>query len=393
MDFSAEELLIIETRRVTDILTANEDGMTLHELQEAYQDKYSYELKHFQSEFTQLSSFLKYRCNADVSEDFVQAKMSQGLQKNPQSAVQVLSRPQFSQFHGFGEQNKGVEYRVWRYEVQSTINGSLYSEEVIAEQIRKSLQGEAKTKLIGFNPEAGAESLLEMLDQFYSDAESVTGDELLAEAYNLRQQDNEEVVAFASRLDNQVRLAKLRKCELLPDDNAVEKHLRILFWAGLRPGIKDKARHKKDQCKTFGELITAARYGEKEANNSTQAPKRVARSNPVQQVPQGTQDKKPSWVNEMCTSFSREVREVLKEGIQKKEVVNHIKPNEGQSNNANYIRYSEYLNEDGKPKERQPVRCYRCGQIGHIQVGCRNKPLPSRQGNEQRPPSRGGQRS
>ncbi|KAK3733491.1 hypothetical protein QZH41_019393, partial [Actinostola sp. cb2023] len=220
-------------------------------------------------------------------------------------------------------------------------------------------------------------------------AESVTGDELLAEAYNLRQQDNEEVAAFASRLDNQVILTKLRQCELLPDDNAVDKHLRILFWAGLRQGIKDKARHKKDQCKTFGELITAARYGEKEANNSTQAPKRVSRSNPVQQVPQGTQDKKPSWVNEMCTSFSREVREVLKEGIQKKEVVNHNKPNEGQSNNANYSRYSEYLNEDGKPKKRQPVRCYRCGQIGHIQVGCRNKPLPSRQGNEQRPPNKG----
>ncbi|KAK3740127.1 hypothetical protein QZH41_010106, partial [Actinostola sp. cb2023] len=73
-------------------------------------------------------------------------------------------------------------------------------------------------------------------------------------------------------------------CELLPDDNAVDKHLRILFWAGLRQGIKDKARHKKDQCKTFGELITAARYGEKEANNSTQAPKRVSRSNPVQQL-------------------------------------------------------------------------------------------------------------
>ncbi|KAK3732649.1 hypothetical protein QZH41_001445 [Actinostola sp. cb2023] len=148
-----------------------------------------------------------------------------------------------------------------------------------------------------------------MLDQFYSDAESVTGDELLAEAYNLRQQDNEEVAAFASRLDNQVRLTKLRQCELLPDDNAVDKHLRILFWAGLRQGIKDKARHKKDQYKTFGELITAARYGEKEANNSTQDPS---------ESPGQTQ----------CNS--REVREVLKEGIQKKEVVNHIKPNEAE---------------------------------------------------------------
>ena len=38
----------------------------------------------------------------------------------------------------------------------------------------------------------------------------VTGDEMLAEAYKWKQGAQEEVAAFASRLDNQVRKAKVR---------------------------------------------------------------------------------------------------------------------------------------------------------------------------------------
>ena len=70
----------------------------------------------------------------------------------------------------------------------------------------------------------------------------------------------EEVSAFASRLDNQLRKAKEKGTELLPDDTALDRHLRLLFWEGLKSSIKDKARHKKDECKTFGELISAARW-------------------------------------------------------------------------------------------------------------------------------------
>lgn len=81
-------------------------------------------------------------------------------------------------------------------------------------------------------------------DEFYSDVGAATGDELLTEAYQLKQGENEEVAAFASRLDNRVRWAKRRETYLLPDDEAVERQLRMLFWGGLKESIKDKARHK-----------------------------------------------------------------------------------------------------------------------------------------------------
>ena len=149
-------------------------------------------------------------------------------------------------------------------DLKSTVKGALYPGEVILEQIRRLLQAEAKTKLVGLGPEVSCESLLEKLDRFYSDVGAATGDELLTEAYQLKQRETDEVAAFASRLDNRIRWAQRRGTELLPDDDAVERQLRMLFWGGIKEPIKDKARHKKENCKTFAELITAARYGEKE---------------------------------------------------------------------------------------------------------------------------------
>ena len=88
-------------------------------------------------------------------------------------------------------------------DLKSTVKGALYPGEVILEQIRRSLQAEAKTKLVGLGPEVSCESLLEKLDRLYSDVGAAT--ESLTEAYQLKQGETEEVVAFTSRLDNRIR--------------------------------------------------------------------------------------------------------------------------------------------------------------------------------------------
>ena len=172
-------------------------------------------------------------------------------------ALHLVSKPQFSPLFAFsdGDKSKGVPYNVWRFEVDSAVKGALYPSEVILEQIRRSLQAEAETKFVGLGPEVSCESLLEKLDRFYSDVGAATGDELLTETYQFKQRETEEVAAFASRLDNRIRWAQRRGTELLPDDDAVERQLRMLFWGGIKEPIKDKARHKMQKCKTFAELI------------------------------------------------------------------------------------------------------------------------------------------
>ena len=51
----------------------------------------------------------------------------------------------------------------------STIKDVLHSNEILAEQIRRSLQGEAKSKVVGFGTDTTMEDMLPQLDQFYMD--------------------------------------------------------------------------------------------------------------------------------------------------------------------------------------------------------------------------------
>jgi hypothetical protein len=162
----------------------------------------------------------------------------------------------------------------------------------------------------------------------------------------------------------------------------------MLFWGGIKESIKDKARHKKDNCKTFAELITAARYGEKELG-SNQSTRKFARANQAiyqepgqKSLPQPHNDGvKKEWIAEICTAMAKEVREVLKD---------QAKPIDARNvgdEQRDYDRRSR-----GWPTE--VPTCYRCGQAGHIQIGCRNPPLRDERstGNERGPLPRGNQR-
>lgn len=147
----------------------------------------------------------------------------------------------------------------------------------------------------------------------------------------------------------------------------MDKHLRLLFWEGLRDPVKDKARHKKDSCKAFADLISAVHYGEKKAL-SPKAPKPLARSN--QSTMEGdlnASSSSPPWLADVCTAFAREVKEAL----------------ETRSQTPDIARQAN-LRSRGDTRDAQvkwePPTCYRCGQIGHIRRGCRNRPLQD-QGN------------
>ena len=207
--------------------------------------------------------------------------------------------------------------------------------------------------MVGFGSETSISSILQSLDQFYSEEGAAKGGEILTRAYAMKQGECEEVSAFASRLDNQLRKAKEKGTELLTDETALDRHLRLLFWEGLKPSIKDKARHKKDKCKTFGELISAAQYGEREVDLSP-IPTRVVKSQQVTVE----EEKTPKWASEVCAAMVREVQSAL---ASKPTPPPELRPPQG----------DQYA----------PPTCFRCGQVGHIHRGCRNIPQTSPLGN------------
>ena len=220
----------LKKNRVARILQSQKGSVEVEQMVEQYNQSYKPALQKWKSHFVTLEAFLKIGCGAEIrGTRVVLANNSTSIVASPQSSVvRYLTRPQFSFFFGFGDEKcKAVAYRVWRFEVESAIQENLHSHEVIAEQIRKSLQGEAKTKIFGF-------------DQFYGDEGAALGDELVSQAYSFRQQEGGEVSVFASRLDNQIRQAKNHGVELLPGEEAVDRHLRLLLWQGLKESIKDK---------------------------------------------------------------------------------------------------------------------------------------------------------
>jgi len=366
MELSSDEKCAIERDRVVKIVREAGKTLSFEDVSKIYVEKFKSDLKQWKEEFTNFGAFLKYGAGSDVVvvDDSVSLRSSAVSKPGTSSLpVQYLSKPQFSPFFGFSEgeqKHKGVDYRIWRYEVESAVSAGLHSEAVIVEQIRRSLQGEAKSKMVGFGSEASVSSILKLLDQFYSEEGAATGGEILTRAYAMKQGELEEVSAFASRLDNQLRKAKEKGTELLPDDTALDRHLRLLFWEGLKSSIKDKARHKKDECKTFGELISAARYGEREVDLSP-IPKRVVKS----QQAIAEEEKAPKWASEFCAAMAREVKSALASKPTPPAELRHLRDQSGRSQGDQY----------------SPPTCFRCGQVGHIQRGCRNVPYTSPSGN------------
>ena len=140
--------------------------------------------------------------------------------------------------------------------MNSAIQGGLYTSQVIAEQIRRSLQGEAKTKLVGIGADSDPRIILEKLDQFYSDVGAATGDEVLSEAYQIRQRENEEVAA----------LAKIPQKILSDQSRGENAHYLLSLWRN-RPYTSWVPKSPKARLSTSGKRPKAFAMGRPEVLN------------------------------------------------------------------------------------------------------------------------------
>jgi len=67
---------------------------------------------------------------------------------------------------------------------------------------------------------------------------------------------------------------------------------------------------QKESCKTFANLIAAARYGENETH-SAQSPRRLAQQNIVYRTGLPQQDEPLEWLSQVCSGMACQVREAL----------------------------------------------------------------------------------
>lgn len=147
-----DERCEIECGRIVKLLKENDGKLPAENLAAKYKEKYKIDLEQWKGAFVQFSTFIKYGCSGKlniVNDDIVLAVQSKSGSSDAQSgAFQYISKPQFSQFYGFSERDrgKGVPYRVWKFEVASTIKEGLHSHEIVAEQIRRHYTERRKAK-------------------------------------------------------------------------------------------------------------------------------------------------------------------------------------------------------------------------------------------------------
>ena len=165
MELSSDKKCAIERDHVVKIVKEAGEALSFGDVSKIYVEKYKSDLKQWKEEFTNFGAFLKYGVRLDVVVVGESVSLcSSVVSKSGKSSlpVEYLSKPQFSPFFVFSEgeqRHKGVDYRIWRYEVESEVSAGLHSEPLIVEQIRCSHQGEAKSKLVGFGSEASGSSI------------------------------------------------------------------------------------------------------------------------------------------------------------------------------------------------------------------------------------------
>ena len=182
------------------------------------------------------------------------------------------------------------------------------------------------------------------------------GQTILSSFYSAKQGDAEDVTSFANRLEDLLSKA-VETGKIKPTDT--NDMLCSVFYSGLNQQLKSISGYKFDQFNTFDKLRVEVRRLEAEMSSTRTHSKAVTASKDEQiEKLTGVVNQLRTEVNEFKTKFS--------ENRGRSSFRAHPRGNRGRSINYNSRYYSHSSNDS-----ISEVTCHRCGQKGHIQLGCR----------------------
>ena len=140
----------------------------------------------------------KYRGRGE-QKNFPTNTENRNIQKNENQDRSLLF-PKFSPFSWEDSKPKSeASYEEWKYEENCTRKGGIYSDEIIAQAIRKSARGQAKRVLLTMGISASVESILQRLEGVFGNV--ATGESILQEFYTAFQKPEESVNSWGLRLE------------------------------------------------------------------------------------------------------------------------------------------------------------------------------------------------
>ena len=182
------------------------------------------------------------------------------------------SCPKITYFSGEEPKPKNeATYEEWRYEVECIKKDGIYSEQIIAQAVRKSLKGPAKRVLLPLGPSVSIKDMLSRLEGVFGNV--ATGESILQEFHTASQKADESVTAWGLRIEEILQKAVIKGNVKDSDTNEM---LKNIFWKNLRNDrLKNATRAKFESIQSFELLRRAVRaeeYDMKMNKNSVQPP-------------------------------------------------------------------------------------------------------------------------
>ena len=171
-------------------------------------------------------------------------------------------RPRFPIFSG--DDKSDVTFDVWKFEVKCAIREGTCSNALIAQSIRSSLRGKARSLLLTLPGLATPDLMIWKLEGVYGNI--YPSEQLIQQFYAAKQEPKESVAEYGMRLEG-----LLQTCIDLGDiSNGVRNDmLRSKLWSGLRDAsLRNASRFKYDAITDFETLRMELRTIELDMNNA-----------------------------------------------------------------------------------------------------------------------------
>lgn len=295
-----------------------------------------------------LENWLKSYARQDIKQEDSKSQLGDAKQQVPPVPAVMVHPPRLLVFSGTST-GLDAAYDLWRFDVSSLKRS--HPEEAVMEAVRRSLRGEAARVAMRMGVTASLGSLMAKFDSLYGIVQPK--ENILAAFYSARQKEGEDVASWSCRLEDLLMQAEAQG-DVQPGRHQDEM-LRTMFFMGLLPALKDRARHKYDSVKDFDQLRVEVRRLEQE-----QLEQRPVKKAAVHQAATSSQQATSPTSD---SSLQREVRELRAE-IARLKAGPPPRPN----------RQDDTHRFKAGPPQRQnyqDVTCFRCGEKGHIKVGCR----------------------
>lgn len=336
--------------------------------------------------------------------------------KKDQSATNVVmaNPPKVRSFSG-GDNKMETPYDIWRYEVRLLEKDSAYTDAQKDFAVRRALTGSA-ARMVMYQGDLTVGEIIKTLDSVYGTIDSK--EQLLAEFYSARQKDDEDVTSWSNRLQEIVSRGLEKKVVKTSEVNSM---LHNMLYMGLRQELKDVSGHKFDAIQDFNQLRVVLRQIEKE-----HMPKKISKVHTAKAATNVEFDENYEELKGMVQQLSHTVTEMKNQQskysgqqTQSKTRGNFYR---GRGGNRGYSQqrqqnwqqpsgqpqfrwnvqpspmgqtqfrwnaqppqmegqqqqYNQEYQVPLQPQEYQPSQqnnqepvCRRCGQRGHIQIGCR----------------------